>query len=78
MSTFVKMGNCSKTEVLRINTASICDTNNQTIDLKKTRIVKNIATNIILLLQLVNEGWKMETIKDMERNLSLYAKGNLV
>ena len=57
----IKMGNHSSSDVLRYEDITLGDESGQSLILKNTRVVKGMATNVISLLQLVDEGWKMLT-----------------
>ena len=57
----IKMGNRSSSDVQRYENITLCNKLGQDLVLKNTRVVKGMATNVISLLQLVDEGWEMST-----------------
>ena len=59
----VKMGNNSKLSVIRRENIILEDEIGSSMNLKNTRVVEGMVTNVISLLQLVVEGWKMVTTK---------------
>ena len=57
----IKMGNRSSSDVLRYEDITLNNEQGQDLMLKNVRVVKGMVTNVISLLQLVDEGWEMIT-----------------
>jgi len=57
----VTMDNNPKVEVLRKENLIVADEIGIEVELKGVRVVKGMATNIISLMQLVDEGWHMSS-----------------
>ena len=57
------MGNNSKSTVIRRENIILEDEVGNIMNLKNTRVVEVMVTNVISLLQLVDEGCKMSTTK---------------
>ena len=55
------MGNKSSSDVLRVEDITISNKNGQDLVLKNTRVVQGMETNVISLLQLLDEGYKTTT-----------------
>ena len=69
------MGNKSESKVLRIKNATLANKKDQPIILRDARAVKDIETNIISLLQIVDKGWEMTTKKINDKKI-IYMKMN--
>ena len=74
------MGNKSSADVIRYEDVTIRNDSGHHLLLKNTRVVKGMATNVISLLQLVEDGWNMTMdvkngtkIINMQRNDSLFS-----
>ena len=57
----VRMGNNSTSKVIKRESTTIEDEVGNNITLHNTRVVENMATNVISLLQLMDEGWHMSS-----------------
>ena len=53
-------------QVIRKKHLTLEDELGNKIELRVTRVFKGMATHIVLLLQLVDEGWKMSTGSSMD------------
>ena len=74
----ITMGNRSESKVLRIEDTTITNNNGHTMILQDARVVKDIETNIISLLQLVDEGWEMTTKKVKSKKIIYMEKDNKI
>ena len=72
----VKVGNKSTMNVIRKEDITIENKCGVTLDLNNTRIVKGMATNIVSILQLVEEGWDVSVDVLNSKKVIKVRKGN--
>lgn len=72
----IKMGNNSSATVLRRENITIADELGSTLELKQARVVRGMNTNIISILQLMNEGWKVKLTNKSSKKLIQITKNN--